>query len=79
MISIAANVVTPVRWITSSFSGGGNNCVEVAILDLERIAVRDSKDPDGPMLILGRSAWCAFVRWVRAGEFCPDGPAAPSA
>jgi hypothetical protein len=40
------------------------NCVEIA--DLERsIAVRDSKHPDGPRLILTRRAWSALVADVR--------------
>ncbi|GGP98778.1 hypothetical protein BKA00_005768 [Actinomadura coerulea] len=36
-------------WCRSSYSGSnGGNCVEVA--------VRDSKDPDGPVLLLTRAA-----------------------
>ncbi|MEO5877955.1 MAG: DUF397 domain-containing protein, partial [Streptosporangiaceae bacterium] len=44
-----------VRWrkCTRSDSEGGN-CVEVAGLP-DLIAVRDSKDPDGPNLVFGRT------------------------
>jgi hypothetical protein len=41
------------EWRKSSFSGGsGGNCVEVATNLPGVIAVRDSKDPDGPALAL---------------------------
>lgn len=33
------------------------------------VAVRDSKDPDGPKLLFTRDEWKAFVGGVRAGEF----------
>ena len=40
------------RWQKSSFSGNGNNnCVEMAALPTGEIAVRNSRDPNGPTLI----------------------------
>ena len=42
--------------------------VEVALLDCG-VAVRDSKDPDGPVLRFGDEAWQGFVDSVRAGAF----------
>jgi hypothetical protein len=45
----------------------GGGCVEVAAVKL--VAVRDSKDPDGPKLIFGPGQWAAFTSRVRAGEF----------
>ena len=57
-------------WWKSSFSGYPHqNCVEVALLALESVAVRDSKDPSGPVLVFTRAEWIAFVRGVAAGEF----------
>ncbi|MFI0422328.1 DUF397 domain-containing protein [Spongiactinospora sp. 9N601] len=45
-------------------SGNGGACVEVAT-DLRGIvAVRDSKDPDGPALIFTPDEWRAFTRLV---------------
>ncbi len=36
------------------------------------IAVRDSKDKQGPALVFPRSSWSSFVAGVNAGEFAPD-------
>ncbi|MEO5876785.1 MAG: DUF397 domain-containing protein [Streptosporangiaceae bacterium] len=43
----------------------GENCVEVAGLP-DVIAVRDSKNPDGPKLAFGRTAFGAFACGLRA-------------
>jgi Domain of unknown function (DUF397) len=49
-------------WRRSSRSYGTGNCIEVAVLHSERIIVRDSKDPNGVVLILSRTQWDSFVR-----------------
>jgi hypothetical protein len=54
-------------WRKSTFSGA-NGCVEVAVLD-NSVAVRDSKDPSGPMLLFTPLEWRAFLAGVRDGEF----------
>jgi hypothetical protein len=42
------------RWQKSSYSGnGGGDCVEVARNLPHVVAVRDSKDPHGPVLTFG--------------------------
>lgn len=57
-------------WRKSSFSNGtGGNCVEVADLDHGHRAVRDSKNPHGPVLRFTRQEWAAFTAGVRDGEF----------
>ena len=49
-------------WRKSSHSGGnGGDCVEVAATLPAAIAVRDSKDPDGPKLVVSHAAWCTFL------------------
>ena len=54
------------KWIKSSRSGGngGGSCVEVAVVGNGR-AVRDSKDPHGPMLVFERGSWNTFLRAVK--------------
>jgi hypothetical protein len=47
-------------WRKSSYSGGGENCVELA-----DSAVRDSKDPDGPVLSVDVTALVAAVKTGR--------------
>ena len=59
-----------VTWRRSSYSGsGGGNCVEVAQFPAPAVAVRDSKDPDGPWLVFPPDEWQAFVAGVKVGEF----------
>jgi hypothetical protein len=53
--------MTDLRWHKASASGGGTgNCVEVAALSAG-FAVRDSKDPSGPVLRFSAAEWVAFV------------------
>jgi hypothetical protein len=55
------------RWRKSSYSGnGGGDCVEVARNLPGVVAVRDSKDPDGPVLSFTRSEWERFISRLRA-------------
>ncbi|HXP21007.1 MAG TPA: DUF397 domain-containing protein [Streptosporangiaceae bacterium] len=57
-------------WRKSSYSGdNGGNCVEVAGNLPGAVAVRDSKDPSGPVLTFTPAEWHAFVAGVRDGEF----------
>ncbi|MER6360110.1 DUF397 domain-containing protein [Kitasatospora sp. NPDC001527] len=58
-----------VTWHKSSYSTQGGNCVEVAEGAVHAIPVRDSKDPEGPVLVFPADAWTAFVTAVRSGEF----------
>lgn len=57
-------------WRKSSYSdGNGTSCVETTDLaPAVDIAVRDSKNPAGPALLLPATAWSAFVTHVREGE-----------
>ena len=56
-------------WTKSSFSGAnGDDCVEVAMNHPGVVAVRDSKDPSGPVLAFTPSVWRDFLRGVRAGD-----------
>jgi len=54
-------------WRKSSYSGSnGGACVEVARTLPAAIAVRDSKNPDGPKLIFTKADWAAFTTAIRA-------------
>lgn len=55
-------------WFTSSFCGQTGDCVEVRVRGGE-IAVRDSKDPGGPVLKFTPAEWLAFLAGARVGEF----------
>jgi hypothetical protein len=55
-------------WRKSSYSGNnGGACVEVARNLPGLVAVRDSKDPSGPALVLSASQWAGFLAQVRVG------------
>jgi hypothetical protein len=56
-------------WRKSSYSGSGNDCVEVAFSHAGGVAVRDSKNPDGARLAFTAAEWDAFAAGVQAGEF----------
>ena len=56
-------------WRTSTRSGNGN-CVEVAANLPSVVAVRDTKDRTGPVLIFGHADWKAFT--VRLGDAALD-------
>jgi hypothetical protein len=64
------NELADARWTKSSRSGtGGGNCVEVAGLAGGHRAVRDSKNPTGPALVVTPVEWSVFTAGVRSGEF----------
>ncbi|MFI1969610.1 hypothetical protein BLA24_15285 [Streptomyces cinnamoneus] len=46
---------------------GGGSCVSVAPLT-DQVAVRDSKQRNGPTFVVPATAWTAFVGGVQAGH-----------
>ncbi|MET7272250.1 DUF397 domain-containing protein [Streptomyces flaveolus] len=56
------------QWRKSSHSSDqGGECVEVAELP-SSVAVRDSKDPAGPVLALAPAAFVTFLDWASATD-----------
>jgi hypothetical protein len=55
-------------WRKASASGA-NGCVELAALADGGVAVRDSKDPQSPVLSFTRREWTAFLDGMGKGEF----------
>jgi hypothetical protein len=54
-------------WRKSSHSGSnGGNCIEIATRT-GTVAVRDSKNPHGPVLAFGPQDWKRFADQVKAG------------
>ncbi|MEH1012292.1 DUF397 domain-containing protein [Micromonospora sp. CPCC 206060] len=55
--------LTGAQWRKSTRSGGnGGECIEVADNLADVVAVRDSKDPAGPVLTFTPAAWATFIR-----------------
>ncbi|WP_432010849.1 DUF397 domain-containing protein [Streptomyces cucumeris] len=65
--------VEPGGWLRSSYSVGMNNCVETARLGSGLLAVRDSKNPAGPVLRFTPSGWASFLDGLTGGGFGPGG------
>ncbi|NRQ33265.1 DUF397 domain-containing protein [Nonomuraea sp. NN258] len=57
------------EWRKSTASGDNGQCVEVATNLPGIVAVRDSKDPQGPTLVFTRGEWRAFLKGADQGEF----------
>ncbi len=54
------------RWRKSSYSGGEGNCVEVAALPDGGRMVRDSKEPNGPVLCFTADTWKRFMDHIKS-------------
>ena len=65
--------LTSGTWRKSSYSTN-DGCVEVAFVD-GHVAVRDSKDRAGPVLLFTVAEWTAFVRGVAEGQLSYPQPA----
>ena len=57
------------HWVKSSLSFSNGNCVEVANLSEGGVAVRNSRDPEGPVLRFTPGEWHAFLGGAQLGEF----------
>lgn len=56
------------NWHKSSFSSGGDNCVDVRVTE-ETVQVRNSKRIHLDPQVFTHDEWDAFIKGVKAGEF----------
>lgn len=66
---IPAGDLLGARWRKSRLSNPSGNCVEIARLPGGDVAVRNSRDPEGPALIYTAGEMAAFLRGSKEGEF----------
>src|SRR4051812_47272641 len=66
---MAIKLGSTLAWTKSSRSTGNGACVEVKSPSVESVVVRDSKDPQGPVLTFAPEAWASFVADVEGGSF----------
>ena len=57
----------PLAWRTARRSNG-TNCVEVAQVP-DGVALRNSRTPDGPVIVYTAAEFAAFLDGARRGEF----------
>ncbi len=56
-------------WLKSQYSNATGECVELATLHNGEIAMRNSRFPEGPVLIYTPAEIAAFVAGAKDGEF----------
>ncbi|OUC98417.1 DUF397 domain-containing protein [Streptosporangium minutum] len=66
---MSATLLDGIVWRKSHFSNPSGNCVELATLPGGGVAIRNSRDPEGPALIYTSRELDAFVRGVKGGDF----------
>lgn len=66
---VPAHTLDGVIWIKSRHSAMEGNCVEMAALPDGCVAVRNSRDPEGPALVYTRAEIAAFLVGAQEGEF----------
>jgi hypothetical protein len=58
-----------VRWTKSQYSNSTGECVELAALPNGEIGMRNSRFPEGPVLVYTRGEIAAFLAGAKDGEF----------
>lgn len=65
--------VSNLQWRKARRSANNGACVELALRPAKgQIYIRDSKDPNGPVMRYPRYSWRVFVADVKQGQFDPD-------
>jgi len=61
--------LTGATWRKSTYSNGtGGDCVEIVKMPGGVRALRDSKNPHGPVLLFSANQWQAFTHGVKLSE-----------
>ncbi|NJQ00335.1 DUF397 domain-containing protein [Streptomyces zingiberis] len=66
---VSAALLTGAAWRKSRHSNPSGNCVEVARLPGNAIAMRNSRDPEGPALVYTLDEMAVFLLGAKDGEF----------
>jgi hypothetical protein len=66
---VSVSELPALTWQKSRRSNPSGNCVEMASLPGGGIAVRNSRDPNGPALIYTLDEITAFIAGARDGDF----------
>ena len=67
--SVAATQLEGVTWRKAQVSNPSGDCVELARVGDSGVAVRNSRDPQGPALVYTRAEIVAFLRGAKDGDF----------
>jgi hypothetical protein len=67
-ITLSEEELGGLSWIKAKLSNHNGACVEIASTP-DKIAIRDSKDPGGPILVYTPIEFRAFLDGARNGEF----------
>jgi len=67
-MSLSYDELLRLNWRKAKRSMSNGNCVEVALLG-RSVAIRDSKDPRGPILSYPTGSWGSFIQDARTGKF----------
>ncbi len=66
---VPAGELPGARWRKSARSSAQGNCVELASLGIDGVAIRNSRHPEGPALVFTDAELDAFLGGVKDGEF----------
>jgi hypothetical protein len=67
-IALSDGEIAALSWIKAKASSHNGACVEIAAAR-GNIAIRDSKDPGGPVLLYTPAEFAAFIDGARNGDF----------
>ena len=67
-ITLSEAELSQLTWLKAQSSSATGQCVEVAAT-VGKVAIRDSKDPHGPILVYTPAEFGAFLEGARNGEF----------